>query len=141
MSNCVQDALRWFSGFLLAGDLSCALALAGAHGKNLDGRYDNAPNKEWYESQHNAKGQWCCNESDGHPYFGDYTFREDGSVVLDYEGQRYVIPDTLVLKGTNPTGHAVWWFLEGRQGAPPTASRQGRSADGHPFAGSAEQRF
>ena len=60
--NCVQDALRWLSAFLLAGALSCVLALAGAYGKNLDGRYDNAPNKEWYESQHNAKGQWCCNE-------------------------------------------------------------------------------
>ena len=64
----------------------------------------------------NAKGQWCCNESDGHPYFGDYSLREDGSVVLNYEGQRYVIPDQLVLKGTNPTGHAVWWFLEGPTG-------------------------
>ena len=41
---------------------------------------------------------------------------EDGSVVLNYEGQRYVIPDQLVLKGTNPTGHAVWWFLEGPTG-------------------------
>jgi hypothetical protein len=83
MSNCVQDALHWFTGFLLAGALSCVLALAGAYGKNLDGRYDNAPNREWYESQHNAKRQWCCNESDGHPYFGDYTFREGGSVVLN----------------------------------------------------------
>ena len=76
----------------------------------------DAPNREWYESQHNAKGQWCCNESGGHPCFGDYTFREDGSVFLNYEGQRYVIPDTLVLKGTNRTGHAVWWFLEGPTG-------------------------
>ena len=59
---------------------------------------------------------WCCTESDGHPYFGDYSLGEDGSVVLNYEGQRYVIPDQLVLKGTNPTGHAVWWFLEGPTG-------------------------
>ena len=47
--------------------------------------------------------QWCCNESGVPPYFGDYTAREDGSVFLNYEGQRYVIPDTLVLKGTNRT--------------------------------------
>jgi len=112
----VRDALFWCFTFLLASGLSFALALPGAHGKNLDGRYDNAPNREWYESQHNAKGQWCCNESDGHPYFGDYSLSEDGSVVLDYEGQHYVIPDQLVLKGTNPTGHAVWWFLEGPTG-------------------------
>ena len=116
MSNRVRDAFFWCITFLLASALCFGLALPGAHGKNLDGRYDNAPNREWYESQHNAKGQWCCNESDGHPYFGDYSLREDGSVVLDYEGRRYVIPDQLVLKGTNPTGHAVWWFLEGPTG-------------------------
>jgi len=112
----VRDAFFWCFTFLLAGALSFALAVPGARGKNLDGRYDNAPNKQWYESQHNAKGQWCCNESDGHPYFGDYSLGENGSVVLNYEGQRYVIPDQLVLKGTNPTGHAVWWFLEGPTG-------------------------
>ena len=37
-------------------------------------------------------------------------------VFLNYEGQRDVIPDTLVLKGTNRTDHAVWWFLEGPTG-------------------------
>ena len=55
MSHRVQDALCWCFSFLLAGALTFVLALAGAYGKNLDGRYDNAPNKEWYERQVNKK--------------------------------------------------------------------------------------
>jgi hypothetical protein len=47
----VRDAFFWCFTFLLASALSFALAVPGAHGKNLDGRYDNAPNREWYESQ------------------------------------------------------------------------------------------
>jgi hypothetical protein len=41
----VRDALFWCFTFLPASALSFALALPGAHGKNLDGRYDNAPKR------------------------------------------------------------------------------------------------
>jgi hypothetical protein len=86
------------------------------HAKNSDGRYDNAPFKDWYESQRNSTGQWCCNESDGHPYFGDYKIREDGGVILNLSRELYYIPEAKVLKGANPTGHAVWWYSEGTAG-------------------------
>jgi hypothetical protein len=72
---------------------------------------------EWYRSQHNAQGQWCCNESDGHPYFGGYTINKDGSVTLDLAGGRkHTIPAYMVITGPNPTGHAVWWYLETNDG-------------------------
>jgi hypothetical protein len=41
----VRDAFFWCFTFLFAGGLCFGLAPPGAHGKNLDGRYDNAPNK------------------------------------------------------------------------------------------------
>jgi hypothetical protein len=67
----------------------------------------------WYKSQHNAQGQWCCDESDGHPFFGTYTINNDGSVTLDLAaGKKHTIPAYMVITGPNPTGHAVWWYLE-----------------------------
>lgn len=78
-----------------------------------DGRYANAPHKEWYRNQHNAQGQWCCSEADGHPYFGNYTINDDGSVTLDDDR---TLPAYMVLKGPNPTGHAVYWYSENEWG-------------------------
>ncbi len=67
----------------------------------------------WYKSQHNAQGQWCCDESDGHPFFGTYTINKDGSVTLDLAGgKKHTMPAYMVITGPNPTGHAVWWYLE-----------------------------
>lgn len=69
--------------------------------------------QQWYGTQHNDKGQWCCNDADGHPYFGGYSINADGGVTLTGEdGKVYTLPSYMVLKGPNPTGHAVWWFLE-----------------------------
>lgn len=70
----------------------------------------------WYKNQHNAEGQWCCDESDGHPYFGDYKINDDGSVTIHDEGKRYDLPSKMVLKGANPTGAAVWWFTQNYHG-------------------------
>lgn len=68
--------------------------------------------RQWYRSQHNAQGQWCCDESDGHPYYGAYTINKDGSVTLDLAGgKKHTIPAYMVITGPNPTGHAVWWYL------------------------------
>lgn len=64
--------------------------------------------QSWYKQQHNANGQWCCDESDGHPYYGGYTIHEDGSVTLDGD---HHIPSYMVIKTPNPTGHAVWWYI------------------------------
>ncbi len=66
----------------------------------------------WYKGQHNAQGQWCCDESDGHPFFGSYTINKDGSVTLDLKSGKRTLPAYMVISGPNPTGHAVWWFLD-----------------------------
>jgi hypothetical protein len=72
--------------------------------------------QRWYKGQRNAQGQWCCDNSDGHPFFGNYTLNKDGSVTLHLASGPRTLPEYMVLKGTNPTGHAVWWYLETLEG-------------------------
>lgn len=89
------------------------LLTSTAFARDPTGKYADAANAQWYRSQHNSQGEWCCNDADGHPYFGDYTFDADGSVnVRDEAGNAHKLPPYMVLKGSNPTGHAVWWYLE-----------------------------
>ena len=87
--------------------LCCAPATA-----RWDATYASQPAKvqAWFKQQHNSRGEWCCDESDGHPFYGDYTINSDGSVSVDFDGARHLIAAELVLKGKNPTGHAVWWY-------------------------------
>jgi len=76
--------------------------------------YANNPPEvqQWFRQQHNARGQWCCDKSDGHPFFGSYKLNEDGSVTLEDADGR-TIPAYMVLhEARNPTGHAVWWYTE-----------------------------
>jgi hypothetical protein len=70
----------------------------------------------WFKQQHNARGEWCCDESDGHPFYGDYTLNDDGSVTVQMDGEPHLIAAELVLKGRNPTGHAVWWYRDTTSG-------------------------
>ena len=89
--------------------LCCAPALAG-----WKPEYGNQPAEvqAWFKNQHNAQGQWCCDESDGHPFFGGYVINSDGSVSIQTDGGTRTLPAFMVLKGPNPTGHAVWWFTD-----------------------------
>lgn len=64
--------------------------------------------QQWYKSQHNARGEWCCDSADGHPYDGDYIVHPDGSVTVDGEH----ISKDQVLSGPNPTNRAVWWYRD-----------------------------
>lgn len=92
---------------LLAALMLCVSVMpAGAHyaGPETD-------LSAWYAAQHNGHGQFCCDKSDGHQFDGDYKLDPNGDVEFDAEGQHYHLPEYMVLKGTNPTGHAVWWHL------------------------------
>lgn len=68
--------------------------------------------QSWIKDQHNAAGQWCCDKSDGHPFYGGYAINADGSVTLQTAAGPRVLPPFIVLKGPNPTGHAIWWYVE-----------------------------
>ena len=91
--------------------LTGLLVATAASAKNTNGQWDNAPHKEWYQSQfvQGPDGQryWCCDMADAEPFYGDYTLNTDGSVTLD---NGVHLPAFRVLTDRdNPTGHAVWW--------------------------------
>ena len=92
--------------------IALAIALSGPAIARWQPQFSRAPLniQKWYHDQHNAQGQWCCDKSDGHPYYGNYTVNADGSVVLDLKAGKVKIPSFKVLTGPNPTGHAVWWY-------------------------------
>ena len=98
--------IKWWVVAVLS--VAC-IGVSIAHARDPDGLYDNSPYKKWFTTQHNDKGQWCCDQSDGHPYLDDYTMNQDGSVTL---ADGHKIEAYMVLKGANPTGHAVYWFLD-----------------------------
>ena len=106
----MMRARHVFIAVWLAVAASSAINLASARWRPEYGKAD--PNiQHWYRSQHNSQGQWCCDNSDGHPYYGAYTINKDGSVTLDLKTGKHVIPAHMVLTGPNPTGHAVWWYI------------------------------
>jgi hypothetical protein len=74
-----------------------------------------APSPElraWFEHQRNARGQSCCYEADGHAFYGEYQINPDGSVTLQLRNGPRTLPAYMVLRGPNPTGHAVYWYRD-----------------------------
>lgn len=102
--------MRPFIQLAIASVVICATP-ALAHWKPA---YGSQPPEvqAWFKDQHNAQGQWCCDESDGHPFYGAYTINKDGSVSIQGPDGMHTLPAYMVLKGPNPTGHAVWWYLD-----------------------------
>lgn len=101
---------------MVCGVVLFALYSVACQARDATGRYAGSANEAWFKSQHNETGQWCCDESDGHPFYGDYKINDDGSVTIHDEGKRYDLPSKMVLKGANPTGAAVWWFTQNYHG-------------------------
>jgi hypothetical protein len=77
-------------------------------------QYASAPDsiKQWYTAQHNKNGAWCCDEADGHAFYGSYSRAEDGSIEFDVDGVHHRLPGYMILDGPNPTGHPVWWYTD-----------------------------
>jgi hypothetical protein len=50
--------------------------------------------------------------ADGHEFYGDYKITADGGVEFDANGEHHSLPAYMVLDGPNPTGHAVWWYID-----------------------------
>lgn len=92
-------------------------ATIAATARDADGRYANSPLHDWYAEQRNSAGQWCCNEADGHLFYGDYRINEDGSVVVNPgTPDEHKIESYKVLKKENKAGAPVWWYTENAYG-------------------------
>jgi hypothetical protein len=68
--------------------------------------------RNWFENQHNARGQSCCLDADGHAFYGAYVINPNGSVTLDLPRGQHTLPAYMVLPGPNPTGHAIYWYKD-----------------------------
>lgn len=89
--------------------LSCTAVLP-ASAKDPTGKWANSPNAQWYGEQHDGNGQWCCDQSDAHPYEGGYTLNKDGSVTLD---NGVMVAAYKVITKPNPNGgQPVWWYTQ-----------------------------
>lgn len=101
--------------FFIVG-VTCLVSLAShpATAKNADGQWDNAPNAAWFANQHNAQGGYCCDGSDAHLFYGNYTMNPDGSVSVRIpDGELLIQPGNVIPYNPadpNPTGTAVWWY-------------------------------
>jgi len=106
-----RTAIRAALAFLVL----CApfLLVVAALARDPQGVYAGSKDEAWFKGQHNANGEWCCDHSDGHRYYGSYSVNADGSVTVEGE----TIPKEKVLTGPNPTGTAVWWWLTGMDGS------------------------
>lgn len=96
----------------VAGAVCAGLFAFQASARDPGGRYAGSPYSEWFKSQHNEKGEWCCDKSDGHYYDGAYTLNQDGSVTVGEGKSAKTLPNYMVLKHPNPTGRAVWWYID-----------------------------
>jgi|SoiMethySBSTD1v2_1073268.scaffolds.fasta_scaffold34508_8 hypothetical protein len=86
--------------------LFLALLIASPAHARWKPQYASSPYAAWYESQRGCGGGKCCNKADAEAYYGNWSFNADGSVTLDNGAK---IASCSVLRGPNPTGHAVWW--------------------------------
>lgn len=91
----------------------CLLTATLAHARNEDGRYDSAPNRDWFESLTTPRGDSCCGLGDAH-YTDDYRILQSGdaevTVVVNGKKQTFVVPRDKVLVGKaseNPVGHGI----------------------------------
>jgi hypothetical protein len=111
------DRIRYASpafwrGVCVLGVAVAVLYSLAARARDPDGRYAGSLYAEWFRTQHNEKGEWCCDKSDGHYYDGAYTLNQDGSVTIGDGKDATTLPSYMVLKHPNPTGRAVWWYID-----------------------------
>ena len=59
-----------------------------------------------------TKPEGLVARADALDYFGNCAINLDGSVLLKSGAIPYRIESYKVLDGPNPTGHAVWWYLD-----------------------------
>ena len=121
------DDGSWFERFalivfLIAVTFMAAillLAIAGfADARDLDGRYANSPNKEWFDSLKSGKGP-CCSDADGTALADVDWESHDGHYRVRIEGEWVDVPEDAVLTGPNLVGKTMVWPVYYRaMGAP-----------------------
>lgn len=71
--------------------------------------YADSPYAKWFAQQRNKAGQLCCDSADAHAIYNAYI--RQGKWHVSIGGRDYEIQPYQLLKGPNPTGHALIWYL------------------------------
>ncbi|MCP3467016.1 MULTISPECIES: hypothetical protein [unclassified Bradyrhizobium] len=77
-----ENRNRLFMVIAIALMMLIAVMVTDSHAKGGPCEGNSPEISEWFSSQHNALGGWCCNDADGHRYYGDYVLNSDGSVTI-----------------------------------------------------------
>lgn len=110
------EGIDYFFGFILVL-LGAILLLASFiyHAKSRElypGQYANSPHKEWYGKQKSPQnGNLCCSQADGVDAQEDIRKGQYWTQWQDFPWMP--VPWEVVIRGPNPTGHAVvWWYTQ-----------------------------
>jgi hypothetical protein len=117
---CVEQVIRMHRLFCVLAVAPFA-AMAAPPPQGSDDARTLGPHKRWVEAQESDLGP-CCSLADGRMVDarirgGRYEVRflhpESIAVTGGPEaGVYYVVPDNALLRGANPTGHAIaWWSM------------------------------
>lgn len=90
-----------FALFLIVGGF--------AHGRDLDGRYADAPLHDWFKGLETPGGGRCCDLADGTGIEAIDWFIDGDHYVVKIDGAFVEVPDNKVVKEPNRFGQAVVW--------------------------------
>jgi hypothetical protein len=107
---------RWKKWMVIGGVL-LMLPLAAHRGeaRDPDGRYANAPLKQWFDSLKSGKGP-CCSDADGYALSDVDWESGNGHYRVRIDGEWHEVPDDAVITEPNRVGRTMVWPIRGYQG-------------------------
>lgn len=81
--------------------------------RDLDERWAQSPNREWFNQLKNKHGNRCCDDGDGRR-IEDPDWREDADgywvkTTPKYENSWVRVPDSAIVQENNRVGYAIMW--------------------------------
>ena len=94
-----------------------------APARDLDGRWAQSPNREWFNQLRNSRGNRCCDDNDGRRVNDpDWELTKDNEsgyrVRLKPGGDWVDVPPETVVTENNKVGFAMVWPVMDEQGQP-----------------------
>ena len=103
---------------LLVGYVLMMLSTTRVPARDVDGRWANSPNREWFEGLRSPGHGPCCSDADGSFLDDpDWKIADDGShYVARFEGEWIDIPNDALVTEKNRVGKAMLWVYRGISG-------------------------
>lgn len=94
---------------LLTGYVLVMLSMTHAPARDVDGRYANSPNREWFDGLKAKSGLVCCSNADGKRLDDPDWGTRDGHYWVRVNGEEIEVPDEAVIDEPNRVGFAMVW--------------------------------